>query len=188
MKIHAHLSALLILLLGACTSPRYHDHRFQPAPLEVEVGTDAVAGSEVRTLVTVIGIERAGEGHGARAVVRMRLENLGTAPAKLETTSLSLVSADLEVFERAEVAAVEPPESSEGEIGAARNATFDLLFPLPQGRKTSEIDLSGLNLRFTVRFGEHAATVGATFRLIEWGYWDPGYPRVSIGVGYGWCD
>lgn len=190
--ILASRSAFLLVLpflLGACTSSRFYDHRFQPAPLEVEVRTQAVAGAQVRSLVTVIGIERAGEGHGARAIVRMRLENLGTAPAKLETESLSLVSADLQVFGPAQVVSVEPIEMMTGkDLGADENATFDLLFPLPEGRRTSEIDFSGLNLRFTLRFGEHAATAGATFRRVEWGYWDPGYPRVSIGVGYGWTN
>lgn len=180
----AGLAALLLLGLGSCTSPRFYDHRFQPAPLEVEVGTQAVEGSQVRTLVTVIGIERPGKDRGARAIVRMRLENLGSAPAKLDTESLSLVSADLVVFGPAQVASVQPAERAGGEIGAGQDAVFDLMFPLPEGRRTSEMDLSGLNLRFSLRFGEHVATAGATFQRVEWGYWDPGYPRVSIGVGF----
>jgi hypothetical protein len=181
-------ACLLLVLLGGCTSPRFYDQRFQPAPLEVEVGTQAVAGSQVRSLVTVIGIERPGEGYGARAVVRMRLENLGTTPTKLETETLSLVSADLFLFGPAEVVGSEPPGARDGEIAPGQSATYDLVFPMPDGKKVSGIDLSGLNLRFTLRFGEHPATAGATFRRLEWGYWDPGYPQVSFGVGYCWSN
>ena len=175
---------LFTLFLGSCTSPRFYDDRYQPAPLEVEVGTQAVAGSQVRCLVSVIGIERPAEGHGARAVLRMRLENLGTAPAKLETESLSLLSADLAAFGPVQVGSVDPPAMASGEIGPGQSASIDLLFALPAGVKASQMDLSGLNLRFTLRFGEHAATAGATFRRLEWVYADPWYGHVSVGVGY----
>ena len=175
---------VLPLLLGSCTTERFYDDRYQPAPLEVEVGTQVVAGSQVRCLVSVIGIERPAEGHGARAVVRMRLENLGTVPAKLETESLSLVSADLAVFGPVQVASVDPPAMASGEIGPGASASIDLLFALPGETKTGGMDLSGLNLRFTLRFGEHAATAGATFRRLEYLYMDPWYGHVSVGVGY----
>ena len=181
-------SAAFLLLLGACTSPRFYDDRYLPAPLEAEVGSEAVAGSQVRALVTVIGIERAAEGHGVRAVVRIRLENLGGVPAKLERESLSLVSADLVVFGPAEVVSVDPAEMAEAALALGQAATFDLVFPLPAGRTTSQIDLSGLNLRFALRFGDRAMTTGATFRRMEWGYWDPGYPQVSWGVGMCWSN
>ena len=179
---------LLLVLLGSCASPRFYDQRFQPAPLETEVGTQAVPGSQVRSLLTVIGIERAGEGHGARAVVRIRLENLGTAPTKLETETLSLLSADLVPFGPAELASSEPPATPESLVAPGQSATYDVDFPLPAGQKVSSLDLSGLNLRFTLLFGEHKATAGATFRRVEWVYWDPYYPSVSVGVGYGWSN
>jgi hypothetical protein len=78
--------ALLSLLppLAACSSSRFYDVRFRPAPLEAEVATQAVAGAQVRARVTVRGIERGKEGSPDRAHVRMRLENLGTVPAALE--------------------------------------------------------------------------------------------------------
>ena len=188
MRLALRSVLLLTLLCGACTSPRFYDYRYQPAPLEVEVGTAAVAGSQVRCLLTVIGIERPAEGHGGRAILRMRLENLGTAPAKLDTETLSLVSADLAVFGPPQIASVDPPAMAGGEIPTGSSASIELLFALPAGAQASQLDLSGLNLRFTLRFGEHAATAGATFRRMEWVYADPWYPHVSVGVGYGWCD
>jgi hypothetical protein len=175
-------SALLLLGLCSCTSPRFYDHRFQPAPNEAQFGTEAVAGSQVRSLVTVMGIERPQEDHGARAVVRMRLENLGAAAAKVDVGSMSLVSADLAEFEAAQVAFVEPAQSAGGEIAAGQHAVFDLVFPLPAGRKESQIDLSGLNLRFTVLFDGQAATASAHFQRMEWYRDSPCH--VSIGVGY----
>lgn len=171
-------------LLAGCTTSRFYDLRFQPAPLEAEVATQAVAGAQVRALATVIGIERARKGHEARAVVRMRLENLGTAGAKLETGTLSLVSADLKAFGGATVEPVDG--TAKEEIGPGEHAVFELQFPLPDGRRTSEIDFSGLNLRFTLLFGEHRVTTGASFQRVDWRYWDPGSPRVHIGIGYGW--
>lgn len=181
-----------LLLLASCTTAKFYDHRFQPAPLETQVSTEAVPGAQVRSLVTVIGIERAGDGHAARAVVRMRLENLGTVPVKLETESMSLVTADLQMFGTAMVGVLEPKEPSEGgdelTVDAGKGAGFDLLFPLPEGRKTTQIDLSGLNLRFSLMFGEHRVTTGASFQRVEWPYWDPYYPRVNVGVGFGWTN
>ena len=176
-------SALLLLGLGSCTSSRFYEHRFVPAPLEAQVGSQAVEGSQVRSLLTVIGIERAGEGHGPRAVVRMRLENLGTVPAKLDQESLSLVSADLAEFGPVQVVPGDPEPAPEGEIGAGQTASFDLLFPLPEGKGPAQMDLTGLNLRFTLRFGDQPVTTGATFQRVEWWYADP-YPHVSIGVGF----
>lgn len=173
---------LLGLGLGSCTSPRFYDHRFQPAPNEAQFGTDAVAGSQVRSLVTVMGIERPKDDRGAQAVVRMRLENLGSGAAKVDLGSMSLVSADLAEFGPAQVAFVEPAQSASGEIAVGQHAVYDLVFPLPAGRKESQIDLSGLNLRFTVLFEGQAATASAHFQRVEW-YRDSPY-HVSIGVGY----
>jgi hypothetical protein len=74
-----------------------------------------------------------------------------------------------------------------GEVSGGESAVYDLAFAVPEGRRASDLDLSGLNLRFTVRFGEHRVTTGATFQRLEWGVWDPG-PRWHVGFGYGWAD
>jgi hypothetical protein len=42
--------------------------------------------------------------------------------------------------------------------------------------------------RFTVAFGEKKVTTGMTFQRTDWGYWDPGYSRVHVGVGVGWSQ
>lgn len=181
MNTRALLSAGL-LGLAACTSP-YYDHRFQPAPLEAEVSTQAVPEAQLRALITVLAIERGKDKVPDRAIVRFRLENLGSVPAKLDVPTLSLVSADLMAFD--------PPAELSGECGdiePGKDAVCDFAFPLPRGLHPDQLDLSGLNLRFTVLFKEHRVTHGATFRRVDWLYYDPYYPRVSVGVGVGWCD
>jgi hypothetical protein len=193
-----------MLFLGSCSSSRFYDHRFQPAPLEVQVATQAMPGAQVRALVAAIGIERAREERAAGAIVRIRLENLGTAPVVLETDTLSLVSADLKAFQpgRIESATLEgrrgeagtgPAEGRTGggiEIRADQSGAYEIAFPLPKALGASAVDLSGLNLRFTLRFGDERVTTGASFQRVEALYGDPGYPRVHVGVGYGWwgCD
>jgi len=178
--IRACLAAML--LLAGCATSRFYDNRYVPAPLETEITTQGVAGSQVRALVTVIGIERPREGVEARAVLRMRLENLGTVTAKLDTATLSLVSADLKAFGPAAAAPVEG--TTKEEIAAGGVGVFDVLFPLPAGIPVGALDLSTLNLRFTVVFDGQRVTNGATFQRVDWAYGDP---RVNVGVGFGWA-
>jgi hypothetical protein len=182
---HVRVAAgsFLLACFAACQASGWYEHRFQPAPLESEVRSEAAPGSQVRALVTVLGIERGRDGAKDRALVRMRLENIGSVPAQLEADSLSLVSADLKAFGPA---TVEPPPSQE--IGQGQNATFDCGFPLPEGKGPYELDLSGINLRFTVIFVDKKVTTGMTFQRTDWRYYDPGYPRVQVGLGVGWYD
>ena len=180
-KLFARLMSLAVLsFLAACTSSPFYEHRFQPAPYEVQVTADAVPGSQVRALVTVLGIARAKDGVPDRAVVRVRLENLGSMAAKLETDSFQLVTADLQAFGAPAVLA--GPESPE--IAPGGSAVFDVGLPLPEGRRPSDVDLSGLSLRFTMAFGEHRVTPSASFQRTDWRYYDE-YPRWQFGVGVG---
>jgi hypothetical protein len=176
-------SSLLLACFASCHASPWYEHQFQPAPLESEVRTEAVPGSQVRALVSVLGISRGRDGAVDRALIRMRLENIGTAAAELETDSLSLVTADLKAFGPP---TVEPGPSKE--IAPGQNATFDCGFPLPEGKGPYEFDLSGLNLRFTVAFLDKKVTTGMTFQRTDWRYYDPGYPRMHVGFGVGWSD
>jgi hypothetical protein len=171
----------VLVLLASCSSSGFYDYRFQPAPMEAQVTTQAVPGAQVRALVTVLGIERGKDKAPDRAIVRMRLENLGTAGAKLELESMSLVTADLQAF--GEPSAI---GGEWGEIAGGKSEVADIAFPVPAGRHAYDLDVSGLNLRFSVLFGAHRETVGATFRRSDWGYYDP-YPRVQFGVGFSGC-
>src|SRR5712691_11669585 len=86
----------VIASLCACSTDRYYPVRYGPAPVESPVVSQGVPGSQVRALVTVIGIARADKEKKVPAHVelRIRVENLGSVEAKLLSQGLSLVSAD----------------------------------------------------------------------------------------------
>ena len=86
MNTNLHRILALLVAVGAtsCTTSRWYDTRYQPAPLETRVTANAVAGSQVRALVSVLGVARASEeeGHGDQVEMRLLLENLGTVEAQ----------------------------------------------------------------------------------------------------------
>ncbi|MFN0244098.1 MAG: hypothetical protein ACKVWV_14500 [Planctomycetota bacterium] len=175
--------ALVVALSSGCASSRWYDYRFAPAPIEVEVAAAAMTGTQVRTLVSVLGIARESAAGRDQAEIRMRLENLGTVPATLVESGLSLVSADLQSFGPGElVQSVDTPSALTVPPGG--HAVFDVHFALPGGQKPSKLDLSGLNLRWTLDFAGTSVTTGATFQLQYFEVYDPWYPRWSVGVGY----
>jgi hypothetical protein len=176
-------SALLLTGLSSCATSNWFEHRFGPAPLETEVTTQSVAGAEVRALVTVIGIERGKSGAKSRVIVRIRLENMGSVPTKLAADSLSMVSADLKAFLPGIVQAPEVPE-----IAPGADSTVDCAFEFPDGSGPDDFDLSGVNLRLSLVFGEQRVTTGMTFQRIDWNYPDPRYPQMHVGVGMGWSS
>ena len=182
-RLPATASALLLACLSSCASSHWYEHRFVPAPMEAEVTTQVVAGAQVRALVTVVGIERGKKGAGDRVIVRMRLENMGSVPAKLAADSLSMVSADLKAFAPG---TVEPAETKA--VGPGTDSTVDCAFSFPEGKGPYDFDLSGLNLRFSVAFGDQKVTTGMTFQRGDWQYLDSGYPQMHVGVGVGWCQ
>ncbi len=173
------MTALGLALLGSCTSSGWYEHRFDPAPIEVSVSNEGTPGSQVRALVTVIGIARAKEGHPDAAVIRVRLENLGTVPAKFDAPSSSLLTSDLKAFGPAQA-----PPTVDQEIAPGGTGEYDLTFPTPEGKRPADLDLSGLNFRFAVLFDGKKVVTGMTFQRTDWRYYDS-YPRVQVGVGVG---
>ena len=180
MRVRRPAILLGLALLASCSSSGWYDHRFEPAPIAAAVSNEATAGSQVRALVTVIGIEKGQEGKPDHAVVRVRLENIGTAPALFDPGQTSLLTADLKTFGPP---AAMPPGPAE--IAPGASGQHDIAFPLPEGRKPKDLDLSGLNFRFTVAFDGKKVTTGMTFARVDWRYYEP-YPRVQVGVGVGW--
>jgi len=167
---------------SACTTSRYRDARYTPAPIELEVASSAVAGSQVRALATVLGIARADSraGHGEQVEVRLRLENLGNVAARLETDSLSLVSADLVPFAAAVVA-----PGVDTAVPPGENRTIDVAFPV----SAAERDWNGMNLRFALSFGDARATAGATFQRVVYPtcpYPEPVQWHFGIHYGHHW--
>ena len=178
---HRCLVIASLCLASACSVPRWYDYGFSPSPNEIEVPSPGDSSADLRVLVSILGISRGEEGKQPdRVEMRMRLENMGSTPAQLLTDSFSLYSADLQVFGPALVAPAQiPPVPSGG------SATVDIAFPLPDGRGPDEMNLRGLNMRWTVAFGDRRVTTGATFARTDWRAPYDDYPRVHVGVGFG---
>jgi hypothetical protein len=172
--------ALGLSILEGCTSSAWYEHRFDPAPIEASVSNEGTPGSQVRALVTVIGIAHGKEGHPDAAVIRVRLENLGTVPAKFDPEGASLLTADLKAFGPAQA----PPTAGQ-EIAPNGTGEYDLAFPTPEGKRPADLDLSGLNFRFALLFDGKRVVTGMTFQRTDWRYYDS-YPHVQVGVGVGW--
>jgi len=171
--------ALGLSILAGCSSSGWYEHRFDPAPIEVSVSNEGTPGSQIRALVTVIGIAHGKEGHPDAAVIRVRLENLGSAEAKFDAPSSSLLTADLKALGPPQA----PPTAGQ-EIAPGGTGEYDLAFPTPEGKRPADLDLSGLNFRFAILFGEKKVVTGMTFQRTDWRYYDS-YPHVQVGVGVG---
>lgn len=167
-----------LLGLGACALPRYYDIRY--TPVEIPIAAEAVAGSKLRVLATVIGIARADADtdHPAQVEVRMRLENLGFVEGRLLTDGLSLVTADLVAFEPGRIAS-----GGEVIVPAGEARTVEIVFDDAGGHRIDEIDLDGLNLRFFVMFADSKMVAGATFSRVR--FVPVNEPRFRVGVGFG---
>ena len=173
------LIALALLLAPACST--YYDHRFTPAPVDVDLSRDqADVDARARGLVTVVGIRKPDDGRGAVVEVRLRVENLGAQPVELVPDSLVLVSADLREMGQATVVP-DPAPIAQGEQG-----TYQVEFELPSGKTLRDYDLQGLNLKFEVDYGDQRVMHGITFD--RYGGLYPREPRVSFGFGYYYAD
>jgi len=181
---------LALALLAGCSSPWY-GARFVPSPLEVGLTAAGEPRAEARALLAVRGILRARKGEPARVEVHLRLENVGDVPLVLDPEGFDLVTSDLISFRAPEV---EPPAGVE--VAPGDQGLWVLRFATPEDRGVDELDWSGLNVRFRVRFGERAVVTGVTFDRMDLPYggayydpwWGP-YPyygsRWSVGVGVG---
>ena len=186
------LLVLLLLALSAGCSSTWHDVRFVPSPLEVGVTAAGEPRAEARALLSVRGVRRAVEERPAEVELQFRLENVGEVPLALDPDAFDLVTADLISFR--------PPQidpAVELEVAPGAQQLWTLRFATPEGRTADDLDWSGLNLRFRVRFGERAVITGVTFdRLVlpppgyyydpYWGPYPYPYPyrsHLHVGVG-----
>lgn len=171
--------ALLALFVSSCASSRWYDARYLPAPLEVEVASQAVPGSQVRALVSVLGIAKpeAEAGKPKRAEVRLRFENLGTTEARVAEDGFALVSANLIAFGRAEIA-----PGTDLVVPAGSTRSLDVSFTAPE----KDADWSGLNLRFTLTFDGVRVATGGTFSRAVYAPVEPVHWHMGIGYGYHW--
>lgn len=178
MNVHLLRTLCLVAVAAApaCESARYYEARYD-SPIEQELHSDAVAGSQLRALSTVLGIARPDSktNRPKQVEMRLRLENLGTVAARLLPDDLSLVSTNLVPFGTARL---QPAGDTTIPPGQARE--FDMQFPAPE----REVDWSALNLRFGVTFDEKRVIASAMFKRLVYAPYEPA--RWHVGVGYGW--
>lgn len=179
--------ACIALFTSGCAT--WYDARFVPAPLEMRLSDSATPELEGRALISVVGVRRPDgqAGTPAQFELALRLENLGQLPFRIDTAAFELVTADLESLSGARLRPDPLPELAPG-----GSAQLELVFPLPEGRKIGEYDLSGLNLRWALLYGERRMVMGASFQRdlplrYHWGYYDPFYDacgwRTHVGLG-----
>lgn len=178
-KLHPWGAAALVVLASACQSSRYYDAHYLPAPLEVEVASQAVPGSQVRALVSVLGVAKADEQAGVskQAEIRLRLENLGTVAARVAEDGFALVTADLQAFGAARIA-----PGVDLAVPAGGTRSVDVAFDAPGG----DVDWSGLNLRFTLAFEGVRVATGGTFTRAAYRPIEPVHWHMGFGYGYRW--
>ena len=168
------LLLLPLLALGSCST--YYEHRFAPAPIDLDLSLGEQSDARARGLVTVRGIRRPADGRGAVVEALLRIENLGPTPVELVTETLSLVSADLRELGRP---AVRPDPAPLGQ-GVSEN--YELEFELAPEASPRDYDLQGLNLKFEVDFGGQRVMHGITFDRSYQPHTNE--PRVSFGFGF----
>lgn len=181
MTIRSRLLALLLLTALAACESTWYSARFAPAPLEVELRADGEPSAQARALLTVVGLKRAADGQPAQVVVRVRLDNLGDSPLALVQESLECVSGDL-----VSMSAPSLDQDPGQPLSRGESRVWTASFAMPHGRTPEDLDWRGLNVKWSVDFGERRVTTGVTFDRVFNDYRDPywGHPAgMSVGVG-----
>lgn len=170
---------LVATVVGGCS---VYDSRFafDPGPIDVPVSRPGSPETEpVRTLVTVLGVRRADENSSMPpgVEIRLRVDNTSPYQVTLDPAMLVLFSAGLERFADPIVLPAEPIDLAPG-----GSAMIDANFPFPDSGTPQDMDLSGLNVRWTLVIDGESVSSSATFQRLPTGYYDR-YPH-RIGVGY----
>ena len=162
MRRFASISVPWMLLLAGCASTYDSNYRFQPRPASIETVHTEGSGPLARTLVSVTGVRRGTSEAGPAIELRMRVENVSGTDLELDPHSLELVSADVQTFGPP---LIEPPSLI---IPAEGVTTFDVLFPIPESAFDQPIDLSSINLRWSLFHDGRVLTHEATFDRTHW--------------------
>jgi hypothetical protein len=166
------------VMLGGCSvyNSRYV---YEPRPIDIEAPRPGADDAEpARTLVTVVGVRRADDKTQLPACVevRLRVENTSPFSVAFDPESLVLFSAGLERFSNP-IVRPEAPIT----IEPAGSAVVEAFFPFPEGRTLGELDLSGLNLRWSLQVGGQPVTSSASFVRLPNAYYDRYHYRVGVG-------
>jgi hypothetical protein len=156
----AAIVALGALTLGGCASSPYSsEFRYQPRPVSVNMTSSDAPQANVRAMATIVGLRRPADQQPAAFDVRLMLDNDGEAPATFDPTTLNLVDASLAPFPKP---TVDPPDPFT--IAPGQSRTVNASFPIDD---RDSYDLDGLNLRWSVRVGDHMLWHSATFNRRE---------------------
>lgn len=164
-------------LLWGCST---YDTRYAfDSPVEVPVAVPGSDGARVRTLVSVMGVHNADKHAGIpRSVeVRLRIENTSPARVSFNPRSMVLLSAGLVQFPDP----ILRPPGDRG-LDPGQSAMIQAFFPLGEWETSERVDLSGLNLQWTLEIDDRTLTQSASFIRLPTAYYDR-YPN-RIGVGY----
>jgi hypothetical protein len=181
----------LALLLGGCQTSSTRAFTFLPRPQSVLVAGPPEVGTIGRAVIVVIGSLKADASTGMPESmhVRLVLENRAQRAIAFVPGQFRLRGSDLIPFGEPRLVPPEPPEVLPG-----AETTVDVYFPVPEGRRLSNLDLSGLDLRFSVAHESSVTDVTASFERIEVQPYAPypypyapwGYPYVYYDWRYGW--
>ena len=157
-------------------------YAYVPRPADVAaIVPGADAKGHVRTLASVVGVRRADRKSALPASIEVRvlMENATTGSVAFDPASLVLLSADLTTFP---APIVDPP----GRVELAPDGTASLTayFPLPEGGERDDLDLGGLNLRWTVQVDGRLVSPSVSFTRLDPVARYPYQSRVGLGIGY----
>ncbi len=158
------------LLLPACASPGYRG-LWQPKPLELTV-SDANGAPAALFSAAVLGRWR-GEPDDGEIHVRLRVDNVGTAPVGVPLEGVKLLSGDLQPFGPARLVG-----GQMGEVAPRSIGWIDVGFSPP----AEDPDLRGLQLRWVLVLGGHELPGSATFQRVDPVHYY--YPSVHVGYGF----
>ena len=165
-------------LAGGCS---VYDSRyfFDPAPADVASARPGAEEAPARTLVSVLGVRRPDKESDLPAGVEVRLRVDNTSPYRVlfDSSTLVLFSAGLDRFPDPIRHPADPVD-----LGPGDSAVVDASFPFPDGRTPSDMDLSGLNVRWTLVIDGQPVTSSTGFSRQPTGYYDR--HRHRVGVGY----
>ena len=173
-----------LFLVGCVYSPP--DYFYLPHPGVAEVaGTQPSQGAVVTTSATIAGVTWPDDQQHLPGQVqaRLRVHNNDSRAITFDPHSISLTTADMVQFPA-------PMLNVSGllTIGAGETVVVNADFPLPGGRTPDQMDLSSLQLRWSVgtNGGSNAEQMlsfqrsyGRAYRYYDDPYWD-GYPYRGV--------
>ncbi|HEX9793918.1 MAG TPA: hypothetical protein VGC54_08025 [Planctomycetota bacterium] len=170
--------AIPFLLLLACSTSASR-YRYEPALVENVVASGN--GERVaRVLVRVNGVQPADASAGTPAGIelRLRIENPGAIPLRMESGGLRLSTGDLKALPAVLLDGSLPLVVPPGE-----ELRLLALFPFPAGRVAADLDLSVLDLAWRLERGAERLDGSATFERASWRR----YPRSWDRSAWYWC-